>query len=909
MKIFIKNLHSYRKANIISIAVLLLNSIIIVAQNDIVFPNDAGIVDVTKSPYNADNTGKEDATDAINQALDDHPNDNRIIYLPTGTYLVSGTLKWPEGSNSGVAWKRTCLQGQNKEKTIIKLKDNCEGYQDKTNRKAVIWMGLAPAQRFRNSVRNVTVNTGSGNPGACGIQFNCSNEGTLFHVNIISGDGQGVYGLDLAYTNEIGPGYIAHITIEGFDIGIQHGNFVNSLTFEHITLKNQNKYGFQNTGNVSTIRGLNSYNDVTAINISNPQGCVTLLDALLKKPGNESGGVAIKNFGTLYARNIIQDGYNTMIDNNMGHFSDIISDTIKEYSSHFPLQTFESPMRMLNMPVKDPPQILWDDLDKWTSPEEYGAVGDGITDDTKAIQKAIDALDKTTVYLPAGVEYRIDDTLFIRGAMKRMIGCEGNLTGNGTIIIQDGETSSIIIERIDALYPLDKNLKLINKSSRTVILSSITGIPIMSEGTGDFFISNYVTSINRFYNNQQKIWARALNTEENDEINIINQGADVWLMGYKTEQGNTKIKTTNGGRTELLGVHNYSNIGGDAPYLIVENAEASFACVREAHYGNSPYDVYVQEKRDGIIRNLNREDCPSGGSGEGKVIPMYSAYAVETAEPLPPTGLLAIKEDRVINYLEWDSTANLSLQYYNVYASTQQGGPYNMLTSFMLENEFTHTFAFPFDYYYVVTAVDTNGVESDYPTEVSPMEPDNNPPIHPQSIQVELVDSIAKLTWSRSKENDFDFYRIFRLNPLEANFEVISDHQNDTVFLDSTIQFGETYYYTVSAVDLFGNESEPSDSVKLELINSTSMRTTNWDNLINVYPNPGKGRVRISINHKNINKTWNVKVFHPTGKIIYHEPSINNFLELDNLFLESGTYIIYVSDGKNYKMIKWINEK
>jgi hypothetical protein len=39
--------------------------------------------------------------------------------------------------------------------------------------------GGSPAQRFFNSIRNCTFDTGRGNPGAIGVRFNASNCGAL----------------------------------------------------------------------------------------------------------------------------------------------------------------------------------------------------------------------------------------------------------------------------------------------------------------------------------------------------------------------------------------------------------------------------------------------------------------------------------------------------------------------------------------------------------------------------------------------------------------------------------------------------------------------------------------------------------------------------------------------------------
>jgi hypothetical protein len=56
-----------------------------------VFPADAGVVDVTRAPYRAKGDGHTDDTRAIQQALDDHPSSDKIIYLPNGTYVISDT--------------------------------------------------------------------------------------------------------------------------------------------------------------------------------------------------------------------------------------------------------------------------------------------------------------------------------------------------------------------------------------------------------------------------------------------------------------------------------------------------------------------------------------------------------------------------------------------------------------------------------------------------------------------------------------------------------------------------------------------------------------------------------------------------------------------------------------------------
>ncbi len=54
----------------------------------------------------------------------------------------------------------------------------------------MIYTGGAPAQRFRNSVRNVTIDSGRGNGGAVGLNFCANNQGAVYNVTLRSGPGR-----------------------------------------------------------------------------------------------------------------------------------------------------------------------------------------------------------------------------------------------------------------------------------------------------------------------------------------------------------------------------------------------------------------------------------------------------------------------------------------------------------------------------------------------------------------------------------------------------------------------------------------------------------------------------------------------------------------------------------------------
>ncbi len=118
-------------------------------------PKDGGILDVTQSRFGAvPNDGRDD-TKATQSAVEAYPSGNRIVFLPPGEYIVTDTLRWG-GTSSGNAQKRTILQGAGRGLSTIRLPERTSGFAEEKP-KTLIWTGRRPAQRFRNAVRDLTV--------------------------------------------------------------------------------------------------------------------------------------------------------------------------------------------------------------------------------------------------------------------------------------------------------------------------------------------------------------------------------------------------------------------------------------------------------------------------------------------------------------------------------------------------------------------------------------------------------------------------------------------------------------------------------------------------------------------------------------------------------------------------------
>ncbi|MDX2230534.1 MAG: PA14 domain-containing protein [Leptolyngbyaceae cyanobacterium bins.349] len=602
---------------------------------NIVFPADAGVLNVRD--FGARGDGVTDDTAAIQAALNAFPNGMRIIYLPNGTYLVSDTLSWPAGTpGTGNDYKNTIMQGQSRDGVVIRLRDGVEGFGEAAEPKAVIFTGPAPAQRFGNSIRNLTVDTGTGNPGAIGIQFNASNQGSMRQVTIRSGDGQGVAGLDFDFADEIGPLLVKDVTVQGFQYGIQSGYTVNSQTFENITLQNQSVYGFWNASQVINIRNLTSTNAVPAIfngetSSLNPNtlGHMTLINATLNGIGGAASQAAIVNGATLLARGITTSGYGSAIASGS---TTLTGPSVTEFVSK-PITSLFTPaaQQTLNLPVRETPDVPWDALTDWANVVSFGAIPNDGIDDSAAFQAAIDS-GKTTVYLPVG-NYDLSSTVLIRNNVRRIIGTEAFVGVSGTanpgFRIIEGNQPTVVFERIRSWGGGTPTVE--NASSRTLVVRDTADVSLKLTGSGDLFLENVVTGFfetSTLIVNGQNVWARQLNIE-NLGTKIINNGGNLWILGLKTERGGTIIDTRNGGKTELLGGLAYTTTTGpdgtqNAP-LFINNESSVSLSFAEVNYGAPTYTTYIRETRGGVTRNLSGGALPNyWGSGED--IPLYVGY-------------------------------------------------------------------------------------------------------------------------------------------------------------------------------------------------------------------------------------------------------------------------------------------
>lgn len=583
---------------------------------DTVYPVDANLINVRD--YGAKGNGSDDDTAAIIQAVRNNLTEHRTIFFPAGTYLVSDTIDWKK--ENGVFGAFLTWQGEGAKKTTIKLKNNASGFDDPQKPKAIVRSGSLGVKEdgkgnraHNNYIFDLTFDVGKNNPGAIGVDFNASNTGAMENVAIVSRDKKGAIGLNL--TREVGPCLVKNLTIKGFDIGIKGGSALYNVVLENIYLENQNKVGIDNEDLVLSIRHLTSVNKVPAIsNGGNWSGPIVAIDSQMR--GGSSENAAIINNSKIFVRNIQTEGYKAAIQN----YDRLIENSqITEFVEPQVLDLFDSSQTSLNLPIEDTPTFVDNNSDNWANVSDFGALpGDGI-DDSVAIQQAIDS-GKTTIYFPYG-RYKVEKAIAVRGAVHRLIGFHSWISSPDVVFRFENQTHPVILERFN--FDGDGG-KLENKASQPVVVKHSIGPTLLTTSDSTWFVENVVAKPISIGGNQ-KLYARQLNIESPPPTPMIeNDGGLVWLLGYKTEFGNTVAATLNGGKTEILGGLFYPAQGvkdPQIPVLLIQDSAVS-ATYREIAFG-STYTIQIEETRGGESHTLMRREL-----GEGKMVgvPLYVGH-------------------------------------------------------------------------------------------------------------------------------------------------------------------------------------------------------------------------------------------------------------------------------------------
>lgn len=432
-------------------------------------------------------------------------------------------------------------------------------------------------------------------------------------MTLRSGDGTGYCGLRLE-RHWPGPALVKNVAIEGFDFGIRVHHFQYSMTFEHVTLQNQNKLGIYNTNNVLAIRGLRSDNRVPVLTTQG-HSLVVLLDSELV--GGSPDATAISGDGQLYLRRVRVEGYGTAVEDRRAKQKIAGGTTIDLHATSRYAVAGAEP-KPLDLPIVETPTFWSNDSSDWVNVRSFEHLAvrgmwkdkegehEGVVDWSPAIQAAIDS-GKPIVDLPNGV-YRVLQPIVLRGNLRMMTGFQSGITPGqpmpshgdapgkmgrlALIRFEGGHAEGVILQHLR----IDGIVEHAGKTPLVMRHVDFGGYRNTAEGSGDMFVEDTIGAPFHVHHHQ-RFFGRQINSEFGDQPLFENRGGDVWMLGFKTEGEMTCLHQT-AGRTEMPGAQFYplKNRHPVGPAVLNEGGRISAAiCMNSRGYqlflGEAPGDA------------------------------------------------------------------------------------------------------------------------------------------------------------------------------------------------------------------------------------------------------------------------------------------------------------------------------
>ncbi len=409
-----------------------------------------GILDITKRPYVADPTGERDATAVIQRAVNDGRDRRWVVFFPSGTYRVSDTIlvrqiRQTERDNPRLApvddypcvlWGAT-YGGRAK----IVLADGAVGFDDAQQPKPVIRTDAHngnPNVSFNQTIVSLDFDLGHGNFGAIAVDHQGAQGSVTEDVHVEARDGfagfRGVCGSG---------GGTSHVSVRGGRFGLYldgsstytYRGSQPSPVISAITLIGQTEKSI-----VCATRGpltlVGASIDGPGIVLKPTQvvgnGALNFIDSTVRLSGD---GPAITGSRPVYLNNVFFKDAEQIVGleslrplagakNRWTHVRRYAIGTSPQYPIWINGSKTKGPLSDIKHGCKPPPNALlerhrWSDsLPAWNDPSvanvrqaPFGATGDGETDDTDAIQRALD--EHQSVFLPKGI-YRISRSLRLK---------------------------------------------------------------------------------------------------------------------------------------------------------------------------------------------------------------------------------------------------------------------------------------------------------------------------------------------------------------------------------------------------------------------------------------------------------------------------------------------------------------
>lgn len=565
--------------------------------------NCKSIIDVTKPPYNADNTGVCDCTEILKQVFDDvmrreidgveqtykklmklsdngkktvydgfenrvYDSDSeevgvnviypevvpsaRIIYFPSGTYLVSDTVTYSFENLKNIYLSKPLSElvrgihfmGESRDNTVIKLADNSEGFGHGCEKPVVSFITVEDCLDRRctnvsqcNTIEDITIDCGNGNEGAVGLRYMSINSGRIENVTV-KGNGCRC-GIQTARGNTAS---MVDIKISGFEYGM-YIPYSSVTVMDKVDVSQNRIAGVLSKGARIVCKSADSGN----------------IPTFKFAKGDDNGGIYTVGIHYFLNKNITYDG--------------------ETYGNRIYYE--DSPVQLRDMQI--PQNRRSASADDWVCVDDFGATGDGKTDSTDAIRKAF-ASGKPIILFGDG-HYLVNGEIAVPSTVKTIdfMYCDFfsgeklvNAEGGALFNINEDSDDTLFMENVYTFEQFYGRCRLIKHSAKrdlvmknihtqaaSTYFNTVGGSRVYLDNcaatTGTYAYNCVLTKKCDYVNysdvipyefHAQTVYGMQVNPER-AEVEMLNDNSRILLDAYKVEGPGVAVKTVNGGVTQI----------------------------------------------------------------------------------------------------------------------------------------------------------------------------------------------------------------------------------------------------------------------------------------------------------------------------------------------------------------------
>ena len=198
--------------------------------------------------------------------------------------------------------------------------------------------------------------------------------------------------------------------------------------------------------------------------------------------------------------------------------------------------------------------------------------------------------------------------------------------------------------------------------------------------------------------------------------------------------------------------------------------------------------------------------------------PSKSAAVITKAVPTPVKNITASHGKAGVIEVKWKDDNSANILYYQVYRATSEDGRYKLIGDRLKTMRYNDKVKHGQHYYYKIIGVSKDNLGGELKAVKAAAGTTINAPRGPKNLVAMVENATVQLTWKSTDSRTVSYIMTKEISKGFMSSETkITKNIRKTLMIDSSLQYGETYIFSVVSVDKNGIKSAPSNSVTVKL--------------------------------------------------------------------------------------------